>query len=740
MPLRSFTEAEIALMARRRLERPLLATLWLGAVMLGLAEGNLFYVLAGTFAVAVNLLAVEQRREVYVQRLWVNIGVLAALAILLLEVHARRVLLHGALAHFMILIQVCKLFERKSNRDYVQMLSLSVLTVVAAALYSQAMWFAMLLAAYLVLATYSAMILTLKQGLDTAAEARLACETAPLDVSRVAWNVIRDWPGRAVAGKLAAILAIMVVTGVVVFVVAPREELTTPGVLGGLGEAAERSGYSRELRLGQPRKVQLSDKIVMRVTCDDGSSALAGSLRYFRGKTMEGYSRSGWHDTSRSGLDLPPADSPLLAGSMKLAIAMEPSLLPDLFAPYPAVRWDTRGVGFRADDDLTASLYRGARTDRLASYTVYVLGGPLSAEQRAYLEANLAPDRTAPPSRSVEVTLDVLRLAREWCWDLLSAREADPTGAGQWNLSIAQRIAERLRAHCEYSLDLSSADPGRDGVEDFLFHMRRGHCEYFASALTVMCRALDVPARLATGFFVNEMDGSVGQYVVREWDAHAWTEVYVDGTGWVTVDATPPVRQELASRNWWRRLDAYWSRWSFYWYNRVVGYDLAVQRRVWDQLVSATKESLTNLLVYGYIDRAMERTSIALGLLATVLAGLLEGKLLLRIYRRRRQRRQAAAILAAQPWGALAFIPVLLDRLDPPAQADRTALEAARAAQRRLAVPAGPLEELVALYYRVRWGGCRPEDREVAAARRRADALAGLAAAPRRGRAGARKV
>ena len=151
MPLRSFSEAEIALMARRRLERPLLATLWLGALMFGLAEGNAFYVLAGTFAVAVNALAVERRREVYVHRLWVNIAVLAAVAILLLEVHARDVFLPAALAHFMILMQVCKLFERKTNRDYVQMLALSVLTVVAAALFSQAMWFALLLVAYLAL-------------------------------------------------------------------------------------------------------------------------------------------------------------------------------------------------------------------------------------------------------------------------------------------------------------------------------------------------------------------------------------------------------------------------------------------------------------------------------------------------------------------------------------------------------------------------------------------------------------
>ena len=79
-------------------------------------------------------------------------------------------------------------------------------------------------------------------------------------------------------------------------------------------------------------------------------------------------------------------------------------------------------------------------------------------------------------------------LARQWCRDLLAARPVDPAVRGPSDLAIAQRIADRLRQDYAYSLDLSSADPDRDAVEDFLFYMKQGHCEYFASALTVMCR------------------------------------------------------------------------------------------------------------------------------------------------------------------------------------------------------------------------------------------------------------
>ncbi len=748
MPVRGYTEAEIALMARRRLERPLLATLWLGTLMFGLAEGNAFYALAGTFAVAVNAMAVERRREVYVHRLWVNIAVLAAVVILLLEIHGRRTFLPAALAHFMILIQVCKLFERKTNRDYVQMLALSVLTVVAAALFSQAMWFALLLGVYLALVAYSAMILTIKRGLDSAARARLVCEIAPLSASQVAWNVIRDWPGRAVGRKLAAVLGTMILAGVGVFFLAPRETIGGPSLLGGLSPVS-RAGYSRELRLGRPRKVHLSDRVVMRVACDDGSSALTGTLRYFRGKVMESYSRSGWHHTAGApGPPLPPGPSPLLASMMKLDVTMDPGLLPDLFAPYPAMRWETRGAELRVDDDMTASLYGGVRDYRPFRYAVRVLAEPLTGRQRAYLSASYAPEAAYPVSQSVEVTARVADLAREWCGELLAARPADPGLRGPSDLAIAQRIADRLRQSYTYSLDLSSANPARDAVEDFLFHMKQGHCEYFASALTVMCRALDVPARLVTGFLVGEIDGSVGYYLVRERDAHAWTEVYVTGTGWVTVDATPPVREELAHRGWWRRLDDFLSRLGFQWYNKVVGYDLTVQRRLWGQLAStlrggwealeamavATGRGFVNLFVHGYIDWAIVRVSIALGLVAAVV----ETLLVLRIRRRRRLRRQASRLLAAQPWGELAFIPSLLERLerrDLGRQVDRTALETARQAQRELRLPVGELEDLVLVYYRARWGSRRLTEAQVAAARRRAEVLSDQVAAAPRGRA-----
>jgi protein-glutamine gamma-glutamyltransferase len=74
-----------------------------------------------------------------------------------------------------------------------------------------------------------------------------------------------------------------------------------------------------------------------------------------------------------------------------------------------------------------------------------------------------------------------------------------------------------------------------------LFTTRLGWCEQVASSLTVMARSVGIPARLATGFVPGEKDGLSGRFVVRERDAHAWTEIYFPGVGWQGFDPTASV-------------------------------------------------------------------------------------------------------------------------------------------------------------------------------------------------------
>ena len=93
----------------------------------------------------------------------------------------------------------------------------------------------------------------------------------------------------------------------------------------------------------------------------------------------------------------------------------------------------------------------------------------------------------------------------------------------------AAAIESWLRNNCEYTLTPDYPDVERDFVSQFLLEDRRGYCSYFASAMTVMCRIAGLPARYVEGYSI---DAGTDVIVTGE-DAHAWTEVYFNGIGWV---------------------------------------------------------------------------------------------------------------------------------------------------------------------------------------------------------------
>ncbi len=117
-----------------------------------------------------------------------------------------------------------------------------------------------------------------------------------------------------------------------------------------------------------------------------------------------------------------------------------------------------------------------------------------------------------------------------------------------------RRIAQHLRSGQSYSL---SYDPGdADPLSDFILNRRAAHCQYFASAMVIMARAAGVPARYVTGYYAHETSGE-NWMVVRDRDAHAWAECWIDGIGWMTFDATPASGlpdQLFSEPSAWRKL------------------------------------------------------------------------------------------------------------------------------------------------------------------------------------------
>jgi hypothetical protein len=156
----------------------------------------------------------------------------------------------------------------------------------------------------------------------------------------------------------------------------------------------------------------------------------------------------------------------------------------------------------------------------LESSTQYTVQAPLPAAMRR-------ADLHLPQGRNPRT----LELARK-----LRASAADDE-------SFIEAVLTMFREQAYY-YTLEPPRLARDSVDDFLFNTRRGFCEHFASAFTTMARAAGIPARIVTGYHGGEFNPLNGYLIIRQSDAHAWSEVWIEGKGWVRVDPTAAVSPE----------------------------------------------------------------------------------------------------------------------------------------------------------------------------------------------------
>jgi len=148
-----------------------------------------------------------------------------------------------------------------------------------------------------------------------------------------------------------------------------------------------------------------------------------------------------------------------------------------------------------------------------------------------------------------------------------SLRRALPANASQ--ADIVDRVRDHMAANFDYLPP--GADGGAESLQKFLSTARGGHCEYFASAMVVVLRTLNVPCRLVTGYRSDEWGQNRDVLIIRSRHAHAWVEVFDLNRGWRTVDPTPPADSDeaLARLGLWTRIRYRMSTW----WDRVMGFN-----------------------------------------------------------------------------------------------------------------------------------------------------------------------
>jgi transglutaminase-like putative cysteine protease len=113
------------------------------------------------------------------------------------------------------------------------------------------------------------------------------------------------------------------------------------------------------------------------------------------------------------------------------------------------------------------------------------------------------------------------------------------------NVFDKAKAIERYLNTLTYNLDISAPPEGRDGVDYFLFDLKQGYCDYYASAMTVMLRTLGIPARYVRGYATGQYDANAENWQVLQLNYHSWVEVYHGDLGWIRYEPTPAVGIEF---------------------------------------------------------------------------------------------------------------------------------------------------------------------------------------------------
>jgi hypothetical protein len=182
---------------------------------------------------------------------------------------------------------------------------------------------------------------------------------------------------------------------------------------------------------------------------------------------------------------------------------------------------------------------------------------------------------------------------------LAERRSATAPAPHALDAEIAANIEAHLRTQFSYTLDLTDARKiieSQDPLVAFLYDLKRGHCEYFAGAMALMCQSLGMQARVVTGFKCDEFNDTpgAGYYIVRQAHAHAWVEVRTP-EGWRTYDPTSGNEIGRNQDDFWQRLKHLLNYMEFSYANSVIAYDNANQ----ESLINSVETKMTNTMYRG---------------------------------------------------------------------------------------------------------------------------------------------
>lgn len=463
-----------------------------------------------------------------------------------------------ATVHLVLFTAVIKIFSARNYRDYGYLAAISFLMMLASAVLTVGSTFLAFFTLYVFFAISTFISYEIKRGVETAQRNPEGPFRAPER-------------NRQAVEKSLMIAAVALAVGIfglgaVLFFVIPRYRT---GYLTSLSTQAQNiTGFSETVNLGDIRKILRSPMVVMRIKPDGNIRAYAGVK--WRGVTLNSFSGKKWFNDNTD----------------RVSIRAEPD---QRFVIPPPDGWGKRPHSPLSYRVLRASLstdvlFAAAEPRELSGIHLLSMDEAGSLHNPQNVSAPYAydvdSDAGLPPARTLRnastqypgaIRMVYLRLPPTLD-PRVSELAHNITASATNNYDRANQVQFYLRSNFKYTLDPPAIEP-EDPVGSFLFRSKSGYCEYFAAAMAVMLRTLDIPSRLVNGFQTGSYNRIGRDFVVRARDAHSWVEVYFPSYGWIPFDPTPADPHPVLPGEWDDYVDAaalFWNEW-------VINYDFSHQ-------------------------------------------------------------------------------------------------------------------------------------------------------------------
>ena len=471
----------------------------------------------------------------------------------------------GMLAKMILVLAAIKLLQRKADRDWLFLYLMAFFEVLLAAGLSISPLYLASLILYLLVTICAIVTFEIRKT------SRSISEKDKANKNREKQNPIKI-PTARLPVTAITLLVLIIAFAAPLFFALPRVGGASLGSnSSGLSNV---TGFSDSVNLGEIGQLLQNDEVIMRARIEKSNGQNPNSM-HWRGVALDTFDNKRWSKSKKEysepfvkgERDFFLLDYALNKDDLTIqTVYLEPIDTPALFALARPVAVQGNFQVLKKDSEGAVTFLRNG-FDRL-SYKVYSdTNVPNAAELKSDNENYAPEDAKRYLQLPAKIDARIAALARQ-------ITEKYPN-----RYDKAKAVESYLQNEFGYSLEMRAK--GDEPLADFLFNVRAGHCEYFASAMVIMLRTQGVAARLVNGFQQGEYNETADVFVIKQKDAHSWVEVYFPKeNAWIPFDPTPFAGQDggTAQAGIIGQFNRYLEAIETFWIQYFVSYDNQEQR------------------------------------------------------------------------------------------------------------------------------------------------------------------